>query len=161
MSGSRFILLFLVFSLCLLLTTGCKKEPNKKNAKPQEEQSEEDDTGDRDEPTHQVKIEDLKIGKGPAAKELETVVVHYTGKLEDGTVFESSWEKEEPYKFVLGTGNVIQGWHLGIKGMKEGGKRRLTIPPELGYGENGKGETIPPNATLIFDIELLKIQRAD
>src|SRR5262249_13559543 len=162
MSGRRFVLLFLVFSICHVPFTGCKKESDKKKAKPKEEQTEEDDnTPEKDRPTPQVKIEDLKIGKGPPAKELDTVVVHYTGKLEDGSVFDSSWKREEPFKFVLGTGDVIPGWHLGIKGMKEGGKRRLTIPPELGYGEEGKGEKIPPNATLIFDIELLKIQRAE
>jgi len=103
-----------------------------------------------------LQIEDLIEGSGEAAKPGDMVSVHYTGWLEDGTVFDSSKERGQPFKFTLGSGQVIQGWDEGVVGMKVGGKRRLTIPPELGYGASGQG-TIPPNATLIFEIEMLEI----
>ena len=85
------------------------------------------------------------------------ILVHYTGKLEDGTVFDSSIPRGQPFTFTLGAGQVIKGWDLGVEGMKLGEKRSLVIPPHLGYGIRGAGATIPPNATLIFDIELLEV----
>ncbi len=91
------------------------------------------------------------------AKIGDTVSVHYEGRLEDGTVFDSSYTRGEPIAFVLGQGQVIQGWEQGILGMKEAEKKTLTIPPELAYGEAGRPPVIPPNATLIFDVELVKI----
>jgi FKBP-type peptidyl-prolyl cis-trans isomerase len=98
---------------------------------------------------------DVVVGKGKEAKAGNRVTVHYRGRLTDGTVFDESYKRGQPFEFNLGAGEVIQGWDKGVAGMKEGGKRKLTIPPHLGYGPNGAGGTIPPNATLIFDVELL------
>lgn len=102
-----------------------------------------------------LKIEDVRAGTGAEAKNGDMLTVHYEGKLDDGTVFDSSYGRE-PFTLTLGRGDVIRGWELGLLGMKAGGKRQLTIPPELGYGPNGYGP-IPPNATLHFTVELLKI----
>jgi peptidylprolyl isomerase len=105
-----------------------------------------------------LKYQDLKEGTGPAAKKGDTVEVHYTGRLKDGTKFDSSIGKQ-PLAFTLGAGDVIKGWDEGIAGMKVGGRRKLIIPPELGYGSRGTPDgKIPPNAVLTFDVELLKIQ---
>ena len=101
---------------------------------------------------------ELTAGTGPAPKKGDTVSVHYTGTLTDGTVFDSSYKRGEPIKFPLGRGRVIPGWDEGIALMKKGGKARLIIPPQLGYGAQGAGGVIPPNATLIFDVELVDIQ---
>jgi FKBP-type peptidyl-prolyl cis-trans isomerase FkpA len=101
---------------------------------------------------------DLKIGTGKEAKAGDTVTVHYTGRLSDGTKFDSSVDRDEPFPFPLGAGKVIKGWDEGVAGMKEGGKRKLVIPPELGYGARGAGKVIPPNAVLIFEVELLKVK---
>lgn len=108
-------------------------------------------------PMPEVKIEDKVVGTGAAAAAGMTVTVNYTGTLTDGKVFDSSVGKE-PFVFVLGIGQVIPGWDQGLLGMKVGGKRTLTIPPELAYGSQGAGSTIPPNATLIFDIDLLDVK---
>jgi FKBP-type peptidyl-prolyl cis-trans isomerase len=106
----------------------------------------------------QTQIEDEEIGTGPEAKKGDRVSVHYTGRLTDGTKFDSSRDRGQPFSFPLGAGRVIQGWDYGVAGMKVGGKRKLTIPPEEGYGARGTpGGPIPPNATLEFDVELLKI----
>jgi len=102
--------------------------------------------------------QDLVKGTGKSASAGKTVKVHYTGWLADGTKFDSSIDRNEPYTFVLGKGDVIKGWDEGIISMKIGGKRRLIIPPKLGYGKEGAGNMIPPNATLIFEVELLEIE---
>lgn len=99
-------------------------------------------------------IEDLVVGTGAEAKPGQIVKVHYTGTLTDGKKFDSSLDRGQPFSFPLGAGRVIKGWDEGVAGMKEGGKRRLTIPPDIAYGKAGKG-SIPPDATLIFEVELL------
>jgi peptidylprolyl isomerase/FKBP-type peptidyl-prolyl cis-trans isomerase FkpA len=105
-----------------------------------------------------LKIEDQKVGTGEPAKAGDTVSVHYTGWLTNGTKFDSSKDRGQPFSFPLGAGRVIKGWDQGVAGMKVGGKRKLTIPPDLAYGPRGAGGVIPPNAELIFEVELLKIQ---
>jgi peptidylprolyl isomerase len=105
-----------------------------------------------------LKYYDLVEGEGDMPEDGQTVVVHYTGWLEDGTKFDSSLDRGEPFSFPVGQGSVIAGWDEGVATMKVGGKRQLVIPPDLGYGEAGAGATIPPNATLIFEVELLDIQ---
>lgn len=104
-----------------------------------------------------LKQEDLVVGSGAEAVAGKTVSVHYTGKLTDGTKFDSSLDRGDPFSFRLGAGQVIKGWDQGVAGMKVGGKRMLTIPPELGYGARGAGGVIPPNATLVFEVELLGV----
>ena len=108
---------------------------------------------------NQLIIGELVVGEGMEARDFNKVVVNYTGTLEDGSVFDSSLKPgREPFTFTLGVGSVIKGWDQGVKGMKVGGKRKLTIPPELGYGAQGAGGVIPPNAILIFDVELLEVE---
>ncbi len=105
-----------------------------------------------------VQIEILKEGAGAVAKNGDKVSVHYVGVLENGTKFDSSVDRGVPFEFTLGTGQVIPGWDIGVEGMKVGEKRKLTIPSLLAYGERGAGGVIPPNATLIFEVELLGIK---
>jgi peptidylprolyl isomerase len=105
-----------------------------------------------------LKYIDEAEGTGAAAKAGDQVSVHYTGRLKDGKKFDSSVDRGQPFEFPLGAGRVIKGWDEGVAGMKVGGKRKLIIPPELGYGERGAGNVIPPNAELHFDVELLKIK---
>jgi len=108
-------------------------------------------------PITELKIEDLYGGTGPEAKGGDTVSVHYTGTFLDGTKFDSSLDRKTPFEFRLGAGEVISGWDIGIKGMRVGGKRRLTIPPQFAYGDRGAGNVIPPNTTLMFEVDLLAI----
>lgn len=105
-----------------------------------------------------LKYVDAVEGTGPSPRTGQTVKVHYTGKLENGTKFDSSVDRGEPFEFVIGVGKVIKGWDEGVMTMRVGGKRTLTIPPELGYGARGAGNVIPPNAILSFDVELLGVK---
>ena len=101
--------------------------------------------------------EDLTVGTGAEATKGQQVTVHYTGWLTNGTKFDSSMDRRDPFVFNLGRGQVIKGWDEGVQGMKVGGKRKLTIPPAMGYGSRGAGGVIPPNATLVFEVELLGV----
>lgn len=104
-----------------------------------------------------LKYDDLHEGDGAVAAAGQRVSVHYTGWLTDGRKFDSSHDRAAPFAFSLGAGQVIRGWDEGVQGMRVGGKRKLTIPPQLGYGAHGAGGVIPPNATLVFEVELLEI----
>lgn len=105
-----------------------------------------------------LKYEDTVLGDGAEAAKGQTAVVHYTGWLTDGSKFDSSKDRNQPFSFGLGKGMVIRGWDEGVVGMKIGGTRKLTIPPQLGYGAAGAGGVIPPNATLVFEVELLELR---
>ena len=102
--------------------------------------------------------EDIVLGQGAEATLKKRVFVHYTGTLTNGSKFDSSRDRNEPFDFVLGAGQVIKGWDEGVQGMKVGGRRKLTIPSEMGYGARGFPPVIPPNSTLVFDIELLEVR---
>jgi len=106
-----------------------------------------------------LKYTDVKVGSGAAPVKGKQVKVHYTGTLENGKKFDSSVDRNEPFTFVIGVGQVIAGWDEGVMGMKVGGKRKLIIPSKLGYGARGAGSDIPPNATLLFDVELLDVAK--
>ncbi|MBN8230795.1 FKBP-type peptidyl-prolyl cis-trans isomerase [Corallococcus macrosporus] len=105
-----------------------------------------------------LKTEDVKVGTGTEAVAGKRVTVHYVGTLTDGKKFDSSRDRGQGFTFALGAGQVIQGWDQGVAGMKVGGIRKLTIPPELGYGSRGAAGVIPPNATLLFEVELLDVR---
>lgn len=105
-----------------------------------------------------VKIEDTVVGKGKEAEVGKNLTLHYVGKLENGREFDNSKKRDQPFTFPLGTESVLKGWNLGLKGMKVGGKRKIAIPGHLAYGKKGVGDVIPPDATLIFEIELLKVE---
>ena len=102
-------------------------------------------------------IEEVEVGQGDIAEKGRHVSVHYTGWLTDGTKFDSSKDRNDPFSFPLGAGHVIRGWDEGVQGMQVGGVRKLTIPPQLGYGSRGAGGVIPPDATLVFEVELLAV----
>ncbi len=104
-----------------------------------------------------LKIEDIKVGNGREVKSGDTVAINYLGTLPDGKKFDSSYDRGEPFETQIGTGQVIKGWDMGVVGMKVGGKRKLTIPPSLGYGQQAVG-TIPANSTLVFEVELVDVK---
>ena len=105
-----------------------------------------------------LQIDDVKVGDGDEAAAGHTVSVHYTGTLTDGKKFDSSKDRNQPFEFSLGAGQVIAGWDQGVAGMKVGGVRKLTIPPDLAYGASGVPGAIPPNSTLVFEVELLRVK---
>ena len=147
-------ILFLIPIILIQFITGCSQEEqmNVATEKPHdiaEDQYVQSSTG--------LKYSDMKTGSGNAAKAGDFVTVHYTGWLTDGTRFDSSVLRQKPFSFALGQGRVIAGWDEGVAGMKIGGMRQLVIPSDLGYGDRGAGGVIPPNATLIFEVELLEI----
>ena len=137
----------------IALLTGCaaKTETTMSNEEPKAQAAQAPaDSG--------LKITDQVVGTGAEAVAGKTISVHYTGRLITGRKFDSSLDRNEPFRFRLGAGQVIQGWDQGFAGMKVGGKRQLTISPALGYGASGAGGVIPPNATLVFDVELLGVE---
>ncbi len=141
----RIKIVLLVLLVWLLLLTGCgAKDADKEEVVTTK-------TG--------LQYVDIKVGEGTLPKLGDTVVVHYTGWLEDGTKFDSSVDRGEPFSFPIGMGRVILGWDEGVSTMRVGGVRKLIIPPDLGYGARGAGGVIPPNATLIFEVELLEIRK--
>ena len=105
-----------------------------------------------------LRYRDLVVGTGAVAKKGDVLEVHYTGRLKDGKKFDSSVDRKQPFVFTVGAGQVIKGWDEGVVSMKVGGKRKLIIPPELGYGANGAGGIVPPNAVMIFEVELLRVR---
>jgi len=140
----------------VLLVLGCTRHgesPRREEAKMPESPSQSTRTT-----ASGLQIEDVRAGDGAEAQKGRTVTVHYTGWLADGTKFDSSRDRNQPFKFRLGEGQVIKGWDEGVASMKVGGQRKLTIPPDLAYGAGGFGRVIPPNATLTFDVELLAVQ---
>ena len=158
------VLLIIILGLYLLYSAfedkGMKnpEEVNQEIEGPEE--TENQGTDEQSEEKKDFKIETLEEGSGKEAVNGDVLTVHYTGALEDGTKFDSSVDRGEPFIFTLGAGQVIEGWELGFLGAKVGEKRKLTIPPSLGYGEIGTpGGPIPPNATLIFEVELLDISQ--
>jgi FKBP-type peptidyl-prolyl cis-trans isomerase FkpA len=136
------------FALALALGGGCHHKGGSASAESK-----------KSTPAPGLSVEEVKPGEGAMATHGKTVSVHYTGKLTDGTKFDSSYDRGQPIEFPLGAGVVIKGWDMGIEGMKVGGKRKLTIPPDLAYGARGTpGGPIPPNATLVFDVELVGVK---
>lgn len=109
----------------------------------------------------ELQIEDIVVGDGKAVVKGALITTHYKGTLEDGIVFDSSWEKGRPFQCVIGTGRVIKGWDIGLMGMKVGGKRKLFVPAHLAYGERQIGAHIQPNSNLLFEIELLEVLTRD
>ena len=141
-----------LLALCLILITAIFALAQSKNAAPTKV------TGKAHVTSSGLQYWDITPGTGVVATSGKHVKVHYTGWLTDGKKFDSSVDRKEPFEFKLGNGDVIKGWDEGVEGMKVGGKRQLRVPPQLGYGSQGAGGVIPPNATLIFDVELLDVR---
>ena len=146
----------LIAGLIYVLFFSGGKEINPKTTQTQTENKKMDTNQSTD--SGKLVIEDIKVGEGKEVKSGDTVVMHYSGTLTDGTKFDSSYDRNEPFTTQIGVGQVIKGWDEGVPGMKIGGKRKLTIPSDLGYGASGAGAVIPPNSPLIFDVELLGIK---
>ena len=145
--------------VCLSLLQGCKcSEDAKTNVTAENAADETDTNAGESEAVTDLVIEDINVGDGEEATDGKEVTVHYTGTLQDGTKFDSSVDRGEPFSFTLGAGSVIKGWEEGVKGMKIGGKRKLVIPPHLAYGDKAVGGVIPANSVLVFDVELLGVK---
>lgn len=148
----RIRMMIMALGLVTLLTAGRCGEEAQKDANSQSQAQNQSVQG--------LKIEDIKVGTGTEAKSGDTVRVHYTGTLTNGKKFDSSKDRNQPFEFPLGGGRVIKGWDLGVAGMKVGGIRKLTIAPELAYGNRDVGGgLIPPNSTLLFEVELVEVLR--
>lgn len=146
--------------IVLFVLVGCRKksQPQTESATPVSTAAPTPVSGPPQTTADGLEYWDIKVGTGATAEPGKTVKVQYTGWLVNGKKFDSSVDRNEPFSFVLGQGQVIKGWDEGVAGMKVGGKRQLRIPPSLGYGARGAGGVIPPNATLIFDVELVGVQ---
>ncbi len=142
-----YVNLLTILALCMTLLASCG------------DKSDETTIGNEITTESGLKYVDHVLGTGPYPRARQTIVVHYTGRLEDGTKFDSSVDRDQPLTLQVGVGQVIKGWDEGLLSMRVGGKRTLTIPPQLAYGERGYPGAIPPNATLIFDVELLEIRK--
>ncbi|WP_084675864.1 FKBP-type peptidyl-prolyl cis-trans isomerase [Candidatus Paracaedibacter acanthamoebae] len=139
-------------TMVAMVAVACAEASNMSNATSEAPSEQERKVSDK------LVITDEKIGDGAEAKAGQLVTVHYTGRLTDGTKFDSSVDRNQPFRFMLGVGQVIKGWDEGVVGMKIGGQRKLVIPAEKGYGARGAGAAIPPNATLEFDVELISVE---
>lgn len=155
----KFLPIFIIAMLAVGIygISSNKQKAEKINEKPREEVLEMK-TEQPEPKVEQLQIEDLVVGDGQEAKEGDTVIVDYKGTLTNGTQFDSSYDRGESFSFELGAGRVIKGWDIGVAGMKIGGKRKLTIPSDLAYGDRGVPPDIPPEATLVFEVELLEIE---
>ena len=151
-------LLFLIPALVLALVAGCAREHDAGSSDGTAATGKRATEVDVHTTASGLQYEDLRLGDGAEPQKGQAVTVQYTGWLADGTKFDSSRDRSQPFRFRLGQGQVITGWDEGVATMKVGGVRRLTIPPDLGYGARGAGGVIPPNATLTFEVELLAIQ---
>lgn len=149
---------WILMLIVLFAIAGCGKKEDKFAAKNQEKAGIPEISALSQTTESGLMIQEIKEGSGKEAQTGNYVTVHYSGWLPDGKLFDSSVKRNKPFTVKLGTGQVIQGWEEGIQGMKVGGKRRLTIPPEIAYGAEGYPGAIPPNATLVFDIELLSVR---
>ena len=156
MLNKKLIYFFLIIFIFFIIIFVARKGKN--TSTPSPTPSDKINNSNENTKMEELIIEDIKVGEGLEAVGGKKVTVNYSGTLTNGTKFDSSYDRNEPFTFNLGAGEVIKGWDLGFKGMKVGGKRKLTIPSEMGYGPYGAGSQIPPNATLIFEVELLKVE---